>query len=113
LYDLLELVLLPSRLEGLSQSLLEAMALGKPVIASGSSGNLDLVTDGVDGRLVDPGDPASWAAAIEELLQDAAGAARLGESARRTAREKFSLDHTVARTAELYRSLLQRQAGSS
>ena len=113
LYELLELVLLPSRLEGLSQSLLEAMALGKPVIASGSSGNLDLVTDRVDGRLVDPADPAAWAGAIEELLQDPAAAARLGAAASHTAREKFSLDRTVARTVELYRSLLQPRAQSS
>ena len=113
LYELLELVLLPSRLEGLSQSLLEAMALGKPVIASGSSGNLDLVTDRVDGRLVDPADPAAWAGAIEELLQDAAAATRLGAAARHTAREKFSLDRTVARTVDLYRSLLQPRADGS
>jgi L-malate glycosyltransferase len=113
LYELLELVLLPSRLEGLSQSLLEAMALGKPVIASGSSGNLDLVTDRVDGRLVDPADPAAWAGAIEELLEDRAAADRLGAAARHTAREKFSLDWTVARTVELYRSLLQPRADGS
>jgi glycosyltransferase involved in cell wall biosynthesis len=113
LYELLELVLLPSRLEGLSQSLLEAMALGKPVIASGSSGNLDLITDRVDGRLVDPGRPAAWAGAIEELLQDPAAAARLGAAARHTAREKFSLDRTVARTTGLYRSLLQPPVGRS
>jgi glycosyltransferase involved in cell wall biosynthesis len=108
LYELLELVLLPSRLEGMSQSLLEAMALEKPVIASGSSGNLDLITDEVDGKLVDPGNPRGWAVAIEELLRDPASAARLGRAARHTAREKFSLDRTVARTVELYRSLLNR-----
>jgi L-malate glycosyltransferase len=107
LYELLELVLLPSRLEGLSQSLLEAMALGKPVIVSGSSGNLDVITQGVDGRLVDPGNPDAWALAIEELLRDGSAAARLASAARHTAREKFSLDRTVARTVELYRSLLK------
>src|SRR6185503_10381055 len=78
LYDLLDLVLLPSHSEGLSQSLLEAMALGKPVIASAASGNLDLVTDGVDGRLVPPLVPIAWAATIEQLLADSGDAQRMG-----------------------------------
>jgi glycosyltransferase involved in cell wall biosynthesis len=105
LYQLLDAALLPSRMEGFSQSLLEAMALGKPVIASAAGGNPELVTDGADGLLVPPLDPAVWAAALERVLLDAALAARLGEAARRTARERFSLDRTVSRTLELYRSL--------
>jgi glycosyltransferase involved in cell wall biosynthesis len=108
LYPLLDLVLLPSRLEGLSQSLLEAMALGKPVIASAAAGNLDLVTPEVDGLLVAPLEPAAWATAIDRLLGDPALARRLGEAARHTARETFSLERTVARTLELYREVLGR-----
>ena len=107
LYELLELVLLPSHSEGLSQALLEAMALGKPVIASAATGNLEVVTDGVDGRLVDPLSAGAWARAIEALLADPAEAARLGAVARGTARVTYSLDRTVDRTAELYRSLLE------
>lgn len=106
LYELLELVLLPSRSEGFSQALLEAMALSKPVIASAATGNLDLITEGVDGRLVAPLDPSAWAHAIEELLSSPTAATRLGVAARRTARETYALDHTVERTAELYRSIL-------
>jgi L-malate glycosyltransferase len=106
LYDLLELVLLPSRSEGLSQSLLEAMALGKPVIASGATGNLEVVRDGADGRLVAPGDPAAWAAAIEHLLADHSAATRMGQAARVTARGRFSLSHTIERTIALYRYVL-------
>jgi len=97
--------LLPSRMEGFSQSLLEAMALGKPVIASAAGGNPELVTDGEDGLLVPPLEPAAWAAALERVLVDPALAARLGEAARHTARERFSLDRTVSRTLQLYRSL--------
>jgi glycosyltransferase involved in cell wall biosynthesis len=108
LYELLELVLLPSRIEGLSQALLEAMALGKPVIASAAAGNLDLVTDGVDGRVVAPLDSSEWAAAIEQVLSDAALARRLGEAGRTTARERFSLEHTVAQTIALYHEVLGR-----
>lgn len=110
LYRLLEAALLPSRMEGFSQSLLEAMALGKPVIASAAGGNPELVTDGVDGLLVSPLDPTSWAAALERVLLDAPLATGLGEAARRTARERFSLDRTVSRTLELYRSLVPSAA---
>jgi glycosyltransferase involved in cell wall biosynthesis len=106
LYELLDLVLLPSRSEGLSQSLLEAMALGKPVIASAAAGNLDLVTHGADGLLVRPLDPADWAAAIDRVLTEPGLAARLGACARDTARERFSLERTVERTRELYRTVL-------
>ena len=102
LYDLLDLVLLPSRIEGLSQSLLEAMALGKPVIASAAAGNLDLVTPERDGLLVPALDPSAWARAIERLVGDPDLAARLGAAARRTARETFALEHTVRRTLDLY-----------
>jgi glycosyltransferase involved in cell wall biosynthesis len=106
LYEILELALLPSRMEGFSQGLLEAMALAKPVIASASTGNLELVRDNQNGRLVPPRDPAAWAAAIEALLADRAGALRLGQAARVTAREEFSMARTVERTLMLYRSLL-------
>jgi glycosyltransferase involved in cell wall biosynthesis len=108
LYELLDLVLLPSRIEGLSQALLEAMALGKPVIASAAAGNLDLITDGVDGRLVEALDPAAWCRAIEELLADPSGAAQLGSAARHTARQTYALERTVERTGGLYHSVVRR-----
>ncbi len=106
LYDLLDVVLLPSRIEGLSQSLLEAMALGKPVIASSAGGNTDLVASEVSGLLVRPLDTGAWAAAIERVLEDSTFALRLGAAARRTARETFSLERTVERTRWLYDSLV-------
>jgi glycosyltransferase involved in cell wall biosynthesis len=108
LYDLLELVLLPSRSEGLSQALLEGMALGKPVIASGATGNLEVVTDGVNGRLVAPLDPMAWALTIEELLADPEQASRLAAAGRETARVTFSMEHTIRRTTRLYDEVLTR-----
>jgi glycosyltransferase involved in cell wall biosynthesis len=107
LYELLEAVLLPSRIEGLSQALLEAMALGKPVVASAAGGNPDLITSGVDGLLVPPLDAPSWAEAVDRVLGDGSLAIRLGAAARRTARETFSLDRTVARTLAVYQSVLR------
>jgi glycosyltransferase involved in cell wall biosynthesis len=106
LYELLEIVLLPSRMEGLSQSLLEAMALSKPVIVSAATGNLEVVRDRVNGRLVAPLDPFAWARIIDELLADQDEAQRIGAAARVTAREEFSLAKTVERTAALYRSMV-------
>jgi glycosyltransferase involved in cell wall biosynthesis len=82
------------------------MALGKPVIASAATGNLDVVTDGVDGRLVHPLDPGAWARAIDALLRDPPLAARLGTAAQVTARQRFSLDLTVKRTIDLYHSVV-------
>jgi glycosyltransferase involved in cell wall biosynthesis len=110
LYELLELALLPSRMEGFSQALLEAMALGKPVIASAATGNLELVKDNRNGRLVSARDPEAWAGAIEELLADRTSATRLGQAARITAREEFSMARTIERTCSLYRSLLDRSS---
>lgn len=106
LYDLLEVVLLPSRMEGFSQALLEAMALEKPVIASAAAGNLDLITDHEDGLLVPPLDATSWGTAINEVLRNPAAGRAMGIAARHTARDRFSLDHTVTRTIALYQSLI-------
>jgi L-malate glycosyltransferase len=108
LYELLDLVLLPSRSEGLSQGLLEAMALGKPVIASAAGGNLDLIAPEIDGVLVSALDPVAWARGMDLLLTDPEEAGRLGAAARRTARETFALEHTVGRTLELYHRVLGR-----
>jgi glycosyltransferase involved in cell wall biosynthesis len=107
LYELLEVAALPSRMEGLSQSLLEAMALGKPVVASAAAGNLDLVRDGVEGVLVPPLDEAAWAQALERVLTDAELARRMGAAGRRRAREEFSLERTAERTEALYRDVVE------
>jgi glycosyltransferase involved in cell wall biosynthesis len=108
LYELLEAALLPSRIEGLSQALLEAMALGLPVLASDAAGNPDLIRDGETGRLVAPLDPVAWADAIEAMLADGPGTARLAAAGQRAAREEFSLARTVERTLDVYREVLGR-----
>lgn len=106
LYDLLDLVLLPTRMEGLSQALLEAMALGLPVVASDTTSNPEVIRDGENGRLVRHGEPAAWARAITQLLGDPAAARRLGEAARHTAREDFSLERTVDGTMGVYEGVM-------
>jgi glycosyltransferase involved in cell wall biosynthesis len=110
LYDLLDLVLHPSRLDALPQAVLEALALEKPVIASNATGNAEIIRHEVDGLLVAPDDPAAWAAAIDRLLGDDALAGRLAASGRRRAREDFSFTRTIDRTIEVYRTVLAAKA---
>lgn len=101
-YHLARIAALPSRIEGLSQALLEAMALGLPVIASRAGGNPDLVTED-SGILVPPRDPAAWAAAFTMVLGDEALAARLGQAGKARVRGEFTLEHTAKRTEAVYR----------
>jgi glycosyltransferase involved in cell wall biosynthesis len=104
-YHLARIAALPSRIEGLSQSLLEAMALGLPVIASRAGGNPDLVTEDC-GLLVPPREPAAWAAAFERLLADDGLASRFGAAGRLRVRTHFTLARTAERTEAVYREAL-------
>ncbi|HEX4562453.1 MAG TPA: glycosyltransferase family 4 protein [Gemmatimonadales bacterium] len=104
-YHVARIAALPSRIEGLSQALLEAMALGLPVVASRAGGNPDLVTED-SGMLVDPRDPAAWSAAFSRLLADDGLAARLGAAGRTRVRTEFTLERTAERTEAVYREAL-------
>jgi glycosyltransferase involved in cell wall biosynthesis len=96
---------LASRYEGMPLSLLEAMVLGLPVVATSVGGIPEVVTSGRDGLLVAPGDEVALAAAWEELVADPARGASLGAAAARTA-ERFSLGETVRRTQDVYDAAL-------
>lgn len=109
-YRLANVAALPSRIEGLSQTLLEAMALGVPVVASDAGGNPDLITDGVTGRLVPPLDPGAWADALSAILGPPALAQRLAHAARAQVRREFTLERTAQRTEVVYREALARRA---
>jgi glycosyltransferase involved in cell wall biosynthesis len=101
---------LPSKQEGLSIAQLESMALGLPFVGSRYAGIPDLVTDGVDGLLVEHGDTRAWARAIERLLDDPDLAARLGAAARAKVLESFTFDRTLARTEAVYREAITARA---
>ena len=73
-----DLVVLPSLYEGLPLSLLEAMAAGKPVIATAVGGVAEAILEGESGLLVRPADPPALAAAIRRLVSDPVRAGRLG-----------------------------------
>jgi glycosyltransferase involved in cell wall biosynthesis len=102
---MLDVVVLPSHSEGMSNALLEAMALGRPVVATHVAGNAELVQDGVSGRLVAVGAPEALAKAVLNLLADPETARRLGCEARRQVADRFPLERVVARHQALYRSL--------
>lgn len=98
---------LPTRSEGLSNSLLEAMATGLPCVATRLAANAEVVEDGADGILVQGNDPAALAAALGRVLADGGTARRLGEAARRKALRHFGLDGVTARYLSLYRRLVR------
>jgi glycosyltransferase involved in cell wall biosynthesis len=101
-----DLFVLPSLAEGMSNSLLEAMATALACAASGIGGNTDLITDHQTGRLVHTPTAEAWAAVLIELLKDPEQSARLGQSARQRIDEHFSLRVVVDRYVDLYRSLV-------
>jgi glycosyltransferase involved in cell wall biosynthesis len=100
------LLVLPSLWEGFGLVLLEAMAAGRPVVASRVGPIGEVVLDGETGLLVEPGRPAALAAALLEVLEQPGLAARLGAAGRRRAAEQFSLERMVAQTEALYARLL-------
>lgn len=106
-YDWFDIAALPTRHEGLSQALLEAMALGKPVVTTAAGGNTDLITDGEDGLLVPPGDAAALGAALARLLADAPLRERLGAAARARVRSVFTIERTLLATDAVYRAALR------
>src|SRR5438093_2858458 len=108
-YRLATLAALPSRIDGPSQALREAMALGLPVAASAAGGNAELIRDGETGLLVPPLDPPAWAEALRRLLQEPALAARLAAAGRARVRRDFTLERTAVRTEGVYREALARR----
>jgi glycosyltransferase involved in cell wall biosynthesis len=103
-YERAALVACPSRREGYGVAAREAMAYGRPVVASAVGGLVDAVEDGVTGVLVPPHDPIGLRVAIERLLTDAELRQRLGDAARARARERFSWESATEATIEAYRA---------
>ena len=93
---------------GITGTIREAMALGKPVVASAAGGNPELVEDGVSGLLVSPRQPPALAAAVEKLLGDPDLASRLGRNARERVVAGFSTEVRLDRIEALYRKLAPR-----
>jgi glycosyltransferase involved in cell wall biosynthesis len=97
-----------SRYETFGLTVTEAMAQGCPLVASNVGGIPEIVTDGVNGLLCRPGDPADLAAKLGQLLQDPARAERLGCRARRDCEARFGPVALAGRMAALYRRVIER-----
>ena len=106
LYAACDIFVLPSHGEGMPMALLEAMAAGRPVVATRVGGVPDVVRDGMEGRLVPPHDSAALAAALTDLLADAAARERMGSAARKRIEEGFEIRKMVDATCSLYDEIL-------
>jgi glycosyltransferase involved in cell wall biosynthesis len=100
---------LPSLYEGLPLSILEAMAAGKPVIATQVGGTAEAVLDGETGLLVPAADPNALASAIRSMLDDRVLAQRLASAGRRRVEQEFSTMAMVRQVTAVYGELLARQ----
>ena len=101
---------LPSVIEGMSNALLEAMAAGRPVVATDVGGNSEVVVDGETGLLVPAADPGQMAGAMLKLLQAPEMAQEMGAAGRRRVTLHYRVEVMARRIEELYESLLTQRA---
>jgi glycosyltransferase involved in cell wall biosynthesis len=101
------LVVMPSRFESLANACLEAMALGRPVLATTGTGLAEMITDSIDGLLVSPEDPSALAARACAALADDGLLSRIGRAARKRAAD-FDLETMVGHLVEVYAEILRR-----
>lgn len=96
----------PAHYEGLPTVLLEAMACGRPVVATAVGGALDVIEDGTNGLLVPPKAPQAMAAAVARIMRDPDLATRLGSAARRTVEGRYSWEVVGQHYLKEYQKLL-------
>ena len=106
----LDVFVLPSRNEGISNTILEAMACALPVVATDVGGNAELVEDGRTGAIVPPGDADALASAIEAYVSDAQRRREHGRRARERIEQQFSMQAMVANYLHVYDDVCARAA---
>ena len=104
-----DIFVLPSRSEGFSNAIIEAMAASLPVVATNVGGNSEAVKDGVSGFLVPADDPAALSAAITRLLSDPSQAKAMGAAGKILAAENFTTEDMMTRITSTYKKLLSRK----
>lgn len=105
----IDIFVMPSLLEGLPMILLEAMAMGKPIVATDIDGMQEVLDHGKTGLLVPSKDPEALSEAIVNLLIHRDKAHQMGINARRVVEERFGVDIMVQRVEEVYEELLQAE----
>ncbi|MGH7361473.1 MAG: glycosyltransferase, partial [Candidatus Methylomirabilales bacterium] len=110
----LDVFVLPSiEPEGVPQSVVQALAMGRPVVASDVEGLTEVLRDGETGLLVPPGDPAALAAAIASLLADPGRGTALGNAGRQLVKKEFTVEAMLGRLEGLYAQMLTRHRANS
>jgi glycosyltransferase involved in cell wall biosynthesis len=109
LHKVFDVFVMSSVTEGLGTSLLDAMACGKPVVATEAGGIPEVVEDGLTGLLVPVRDPEAMAAAIIRLLHDAGLRRQMGEAAILSVRERFSVERMVLDTLRVYQRVAMHE----
>jgi glycosyltransferase involved in cell wall biosynthesis len=104
-----DLCVLPSLFEGLPLTVLEAMAAGKPLVATRAGGVPEAIQDGSSGLLVAPRDPKGLAAAIRRLIDDPGLATRLANTAQARVRQAFSAQRLATEVEQVYEGLLSNR----
>ena len=113
LLQAMDIFVLPSLGEGISNTVLEAMASGRPVIATAVGGSIELVEEGFNGSLVPVGDVQALSNALVALLQSDSERARQGLNARQRVCSQFDWDCTVDAYLGVYDELLGRSTVKS
>jgi glycosyltransferase involved in cell wall biosynthesis len=106
LYSAIDVLILPSANEGTPVSVIEALAAERPAVATRVGGVPDVIRDGVDGYLVDPGDIDELAERLARLARNPLERAKMGAAGRARVLERYTVARLVEDTDELYRSLL-------
>lgn len=103
----IDMLVVPSLLEGFPMITLEAMAMAKPIIATNIAGTTEQITNCNNGVLVLPGDPDALAKAVIEVYNDKEFAKKIGLAARKKVEENFSVEKMISETEKIYMSLLE------
>jgi glycosyltransferase involved in cell wall biosynthesis len=109
-YKICDLFVMSSLQEGLGTSILDALAIGKPVVATHTGGIPEIITDGQTGRLVLPANPDALAEGIIESLENATLANKMAMKGKKTIWKNFSIDAMVDKNIKIYKQIITTSA---